>query len=221
MNILIQIFFFAVEIVSIFLLSRFSLQKSYSLLRRILKNDKSIIYFISLLYLPGTILHEMSHYIAALLLNMHPREIQFFPVIEGKKVKLGHVLYEKHPHDFLRSVLVGVAPFLGGLISLWIIIQTKLFPGNVWWYTVVFGYLILTITANMFSSRQDLVDVGYLIPLGLLVMFLLFLFPIRLAPSLISQATPHISYFLQTIQLPLLFSLGIHAILVLVLLKLK
>lgn len=221
MNILTQVLLFFGEVIGIFLLSRFALQKSYPVLRRILKNDRLIIYFVSLIYLPGTVLHEASHYLAALILNLHPQEIQFFPVIEGKRVKLGHVLYEKHPHDFIRSILVGIAPFLGGLLSLWMIIQTKLFPGNVWWLTMIFGYLILTITANMFSSKQDLVDVGYLLPLGIIIALLLYFFPLRIAPVFTSQLMSSASYFIQTIQIPLLFSLGIHAILVLVLSRLK
>ncbi len=221
MNILTQIVVFIAEIVGIFILSRFSLQKSYPVLKKILKNDRLIVYLISLIYLPGTIIHEVSHYLAALILNLHPQEIRIFPVIEGRKVKLGHVLYEKNPHDFVRSLLVGIAPFLGALVSVWMIIQTKLFPGNAWWITILFGYLILTITANMFSSKQDLVDAGYLIPLGLIFVLLYYLFPIRLSPAFINQVVPPISYFIQTIQTPLLFSLGIHAILVVVLSRLK
>ncbi len=217
MSIPLLIGIFIGEIIGIFLLSRLSLQKSYHVLKKILKSDKSILFFVSFIYLPGTIIHELSHYVATLILNLHPREIQFFPVIEGRKVRLGHVLYEKHPDDFMRSILVGIAPFLGGLISLWILIQAKLFPGSAWWQTLLFGYLILAISANMFSSKQDLVDVGYLIPLGLLIAFLLYLFPLQISPVFLNQLSPHISYFIQTLQPPLLFSLGIHAILVLLL----
>jgi hypothetical protein len=221
MSILFLIGVFIGEIAGIFLLSRFSLQKSYYLLKKILKNDKFILFFISFIYFPGTIIHELSHYAIALILNLHPREIQFFPIIEGKHMRLGHVLYERNPDDFIRSIIVGIAPFLGGLISLWIIIQTKLFPGNVWWQTILFGYLILTITANMFSSKQDLIDVGYLIPLGLLISFLYYLFPLKVSLDLVNQISLNISYFIQTIQPPLLFSLGIHAILVLLLFIVK
>lgn len=221
MSIYFQILLFVGEIACIFLLSRLSLQKSYHLLKKILKSDRLIVIFISILYFPGTVIHECSHYVAALLLNLHPREMQLFPVIEGRRVKLGHVLYEKHPDDFLRSILVGIAPFFGALITLWIIIQTRVFPGDIWWQTILFGYLILTITANMFSSKQDLVDVGYLIPFGLIVAFTFYLFPIQINPSFLNQLIPLISYFIQTIQSPLLFSLGIHGILVVLLFIVK
>jgi len=217
MSITLLISLFIGEIIGIFFLSRLALQKSYKVLKKIVRNDKSILFLVSFIYFPGTIIHELSHYIVALILNLHPREIQLLPVIEGNKVRLGHVLYEKHPHDFIRSILVGIAPFLGGLISLWILIQTKLFPGSVWWQTLLFGYLILTISANMFSSKQDLVDVGYLLPFGLCIAFLLYLFPPSLSPSVLNQLTLPISYFIQTIQPLLLFSLVVHAILVVIL----
>ncbi len=221
MNVITQILLFIAEITSLFFLSRFCLQKAYPVLRRVFRNDRMIIYFISAIYLPGTVIHEMSHYIAALLLNLHPREVQFFPVIEERTVKLGHVLYERDPHDFIRSILVGVAPFWGGIISLWMIIQFKLFPGNVWWHTALFGYLILTITANMFSSRQDLVDAVYIIPLFLIIAALWYLFPLTIATPYIDQSVKLISHFIQAIQIPLLFSLGINGILVILLSVLK
>lgn len=217
MSITFLISLFIGEIIGIFLLSRLSLQKSYRVLQKIIRNDKLILLFVSLIYFPGTVIHELSHYIGALFLNLHPREMHLFPVIEGKTVRLGHVLYEKHPDDFIRSILVGIAPFLGGLISLWILIQTKLFPGSVWWQTLLFGYLILTISANMFSSKQDLMDVGYLIPFGLFIAFLLYLFSPSISPGFLNQLVSPISYFIQTIQPLLLFSLAVHAILVIIL----
>ncbi|MCX6732622.1 MAG: hypothetical protein NTV98_03725 [Candidatus Roizmanbacteria bacterium] len=100
MNTSTQILFFIGEIILLFFLSRLTLQKTYPFLKRIVKKDFYIIFLISLFYLPGTIIHEMSHYIVALILAMNPREMSFFPVIEGKKVRLGHVLYEKNPGDF-------------------------------------------------------------------------------------------------------------------------
>jgi len=217
MSILFLMGIFVGEVVGIFILSKLSLQKSYLVLKKIVKSDRLILFLISFIYFPGTVVHELSHYIVALLLNLHPREIQLFPVIEGRHIRLGHVLYEKHPDDFLRSVLVGIAPFLGGLIVLWAIIQSSLFPGNSIWQTVFFGYLILTITANMFSSKQDLVDVGYLIPFGLFIAFLLYLIPPSIPPGFLNQLALPISYFIQTIQPLLLFSLAVHAILVVIL----
>lgn len=205
---------FFLEIVAIYYLSRSALMKSYPTLKYILKNNTAVIFFVALVYFPGTVIHEISHYLVALLLGMQPSEIRLIPHIEGKNIKLGHVLYEKGRNDYIRSVLVGIAPFFGGIFSLWLIVQSRLFPSTQLWQTIIFGYLILTISANMFSSKQDLIDVGYLIPLSLFVGLLWYLFPLQIAPSIISQLIPPITYFVQTLQGPLLFSIGIHIFLV-------
>jgi hypothetical protein len=221
MSISLLFIFFIGEVLLIFFLSRLALQRAYPLLRHILKTERLMIFFVSFIYFPGTLIHELSHYIVALILHLHPSEIRLFPAIEGKKVKLGHVLYEKHPHDFIRSILVGVAPFFGGVLSLWLLVQTKLFPGTVWWQTLLFGYLILTVSANMFSSKQDLVDVGYLTPLFLIGALIWYLFPIQISPAALTQLIEPARYFFQTVQAPLLFSLCVHAILVVVLFIVK
>lgn len=208
---------FSAEVLAIFILSRLTLQKSYPLLKRFVKSDKAVVAIIAFIYLPGTFIHELSHFIVALLLRLHPSEIQLLPVITGRKVKLGHVLYEKYPHDFIRPILVGIAPLFGGILTLWLIIQSNLFPGTAMWQTVFFGYIIVAISANMFSSKQDLIDVGYLIPIFGVLIFLYYLFPITFSPQIVNQLVTPITFFLQTLQNPLLFSLGIHAILVVLL----
>jgi len=148
---------------------------------------------------------------------MNPREISIFPVIEAQKVRLGHVLYEKNKGEFIRPILIGIAPFFGALGTIWFIVYTHQFPGNELWQTVIFGYLILTITANMFSSRQDLVDIGYLLPLGIIGFLLFYLFKITIPFTYITHFFDIITVLIRTIQPPLLFSILFHAILVLVL----
>jgi hypothetical protein len=221
MNISALISVFIGEIVFLFFLSRLALRNIYPILRKTVKKDSYIITLISLFYIPGTIIHELSHYIVALLLYMHPREISFFPTIEDQRLRLGYVLYEKRKGDFIRPIIIGIAPIIGGLLSLWVLIQFKLFPGEVWWHTGLSGYLIIAITANMFSSKQDLIDAGYLIPLGFLVFLLSTLIPIQISPVFMNQILSYVSFFITTIQLPLLFSLAFHAILVLALSRLK
>ena len=207
------------EIISIYFLTRLVLQKSFSVLMRFGK--KKTIFLLSFLYEPGTIVHEMSHYFIALILNMHPFEVNIFPVIEKNKIKLGHVLYQKNKGEFIRPILVGIAPIFGALTLLILIIYFKLFPGTQLWQTVVFGYLILAITANMFSSSQDLVDIIYLIPVGIIIGILLYLFPIAIPLHYLSEIHRVMLFFIITIQPALLFSIAFHAILVLVLSRLK
>lgn len=221
MNSSVAPFLFIGEVVLIYVLSRLALKNTYHSLHRMGWNNSSIIGIVSFLYAPGTIVHELSHYLVALLLNMHPREMSFFPVVEGNKIKLGHVLYEKNKGDFIRPLLVGIAPFFGAMGVLWVFIHSSLFPGNEWWQTALFGYLILAITANMFSSAQDLIDIGYLIPLALIIGLIFYLFPVSIPSHSLVVLGEQMYFFIMTIQPPLLFSVGFHAILVMLLSKLQ
>lgn len=214
------ILLFIGEILAVYFLSHLVLKKSYRFLMRI-GGRRMIVGMLSLVYLPGTIIHELSHYIAALLLGMHPYDVNIFPVIEAHKVRLGHVMYEKNKGDILRPILVGIAPFFGAMTVLLLVVYSGMFPGKALWQTVIFGYLILTITANMFSSAQDLVDIGYLIPPVIIICLLLYLFPVSIAPHYTEPIQNALLYFIYTVQNPLLFSIVFHAILVLVLSRLE
>ena len=62
--------------------------------------------------LPGIILHELSHAVAALLLGARVGRISIRPKLIGQRVQLGFVPVEKT--DALRASLVGLAPLLVG-----------------------------------------------------------------------------------------------------------
>ncbi len=168
------------------------------------------------LYLPGTILHEISHYFFALLLAMNPEEVSILPHIEKNHIQLGHVTYRKHAGDFIRPIIVGVAPFFGAIGALWASQAFHLFPGGVWWQTVLFGYLILAITANMFSSKQDLVDLVYVIPLFLIIGAIMYVFSIQVNTQTFILIISTYKSFFQALQVPLLFSVAAHAILMVI-----
>lgn len=50
---------------------------------------------IALLYFPGTAIHEMSHLVMAMVLNLKVRDITLIPKVRGNTLKLGTVTYEK------------------------------------------------------------------------------------------------------------------------------
>lgn len=207
---------FIAEIFALFFLTRTLLNLSFHLLRKIIHSDRFIIWLMALFYLPGTILHEISHYFFALILAMHPEEVSIFPHIDKNHIRLGHVVYRKRPGDIIRPIVVGVAPFFGAIATLWTIERFNLFPGNVWWHTLLFGYLILAITANMFSSKQDLVDLVYVIPLFLIGGAIINIFSIRINAQTLAAMTNVYKSFFGVVQLPLLFSIVAHSILIVV-----
>lgn len=67
----------------------------------------------SLLFLPGVLLHEMSHFIMARLLSVRTGRFSIIPKkLEGSRLQLGYV--ETAKTDFFRDALIGVAPLVTG-----------------------------------------------------------------------------------------------------------
>jgi len=216
MNSLIPPFLFVGEIIAIYFLAHSLLNMSFHLFRKIFRSDSIIIWITALLYLPGTILHEISHYFFALLLAMNPEEVSIFPRIEKDHIQLGHVLYRRHPSDVFRPIIVGIAPFFGAIGTLWAIESFHLFPAGVWWQTALVGYLILAVTANMFSSKQDLVDLIYVVPIFLIIGALVYLFGIQVNTQAFIHAVSGMALFFDALQVPLLFSIIVHSILIII-----
>ncbi len=62
--------------------------------------------------LPGIVLHEVSHALAAVLLRVRVGRMSIRPKLAGERVQLGFVPVEKT--DVLRASLIGLAPLLAG-----------------------------------------------------------------------------------------------------------
>jgi len=216
MNSIFMLVLFFGEVVAIYFLAHYLLNISFHLMRRFIKTDSIIIWITALLYLPGTILHEISHYFFALLLAMNPEEVSILPHIEKDHIRLGHVLYRRHISDVVRPIIVGIAPFFGAIGILWVIQSFHLFPSQLWWQTCLFGYLILAITANMFSSKQDLVDLVYIIPIFLIGGAIVYIFGIQINGQILTQVIDGLGLFFKTLQIPLLFSIIVHGILIMI-----
>lgn len=105
----------------------------------------------SLLVLPGTIIHELSHWIVAELLLVRTGEITIFP----EESHLGSVSTAKS--DPFRGFLIGLAPFITGLIILMILGQLfSLGWGSyVWWQLVLIIYGIVVMGNSMMISESD------------------------------------------------------------------
>jgi hypothetical protein len=67
----------------------------------------------SILFLPGVLLHETSHYVVARLLGVRTRRFSIIPqVTVDARLRLGYV--ETAQADVFRDTLIGAAPFLFG-----------------------------------------------------------------------------------------------------------
>ena len=121
-------FLFILQIVLIFFISRVSTNEMFYTIRIFIKNEKFVLSLVSLFYLPGTIIHEFAHFIAASILFLKVKSLTIFPQFQGNYIKLGSVVYEKK--DVLRGILVGIAPIFAGLFCFFVIDASKIFPSN-------------------------------------------------------------------------------------------
>jgi len=102
------------------------------------------------------------------------RSFSLFPVFEKKGIKLGYVAYGKR--DFFRSILVGVSPVFFGVALIFYYAYFSPFTHSFSLLTVLLGYLFFAVTGSMFSSKSDMKDAGYLIPLIVFLFLIGFIF---------------------------------------------
>ncbi len=71
-----------------------------------------------LILLPGVLLHEASHWVVANLIGVRTGKVSIgLGKMRGKHFSLGSVTVEKS--DPLRESLIGVAPFVVGILAVW------------------------------------------------------------------------------------------------------
>ncbi len=71
------------------------------------------IWLLALVMFPGTVVHEVCHFVAATFLFVKVNKISFVPQKTPHGVALGHIQPEKRPDPF-RDTLIGIAPLIGG-----------------------------------------------------------------------------------------------------------
>src|SRR5579859_1313470 len=104
---------FLIELLCLFFLSKELTKVLSQLLLHITRSSETTIQILSFLFLPGVIVHELSHMFMASLLFVRVGTIEFLPQIHGDTVKLGSVQVART--DPFRRLLIGVAPLLGGM----------------------------------------------------------------------------------------------------------
>ena len=157
-----QIALFIVLSLGLYFISRKTIHTCFYFFSKFLKHPQAAYRMMALLYFPGTAVHEMSHLVMAMILNLKVRDISLIPKIRGNTIKLGTVTYEKK--DVVRGLIVGIAPFFAALFAFWLIDAFKLLHIN-FGITAIFSYIVFTISSTMFSSKQDLIDLIYVLPI--------------------------------------------------------
>jgi hypothetical protein len=81
----------------------------------LIQNNKVATLIFALIFLPGVVLHEFSHWLAAKLLFVKTHRISLLPEwVEGGVLRFGFVELSKT--DRIRSALIGLAPIFTGVM---------------------------------------------------------------------------------------------------------
>lgn len=165
---MIFLFLFLLEILLLLSFSRLVTQSISQLLFNITKSQKATVTILALLFFPGVVIHELSHFFMAAILLVPVGDIEFVPKLTGDGVKLGSVSIGKT--DPVRRLFAGVAPVIVGIA--FVIGIAGLLASNVTiltieplqefinaWkvpVTIFLLYILFAISNTMFSSRKDL-----------------------------------------------------------------
>lgn len=159
MTLIVSTILFVILIVIISALRRrmvFELQGSGLLLFR---SERAGIVLYSILTLPGTILHELSHFLVAEILQVRTGEITIIPSFDDsgsvREERLGSVATADS--GLIRGFLIGIAPFVTGIGSLIVMgyyleIGWSAYP---WWVIALLIYGLIVVGNSMLISRSD------------------------------------------------------------------
>lgn len=123
------------------------------------RSHKVAVWLLSIIFLPGTLIHEMAHLLVAGVMLVPVGDISLMPQIHEEGVKLGHVEIQKT--DPIRRALIGFAPVfvgVGMLTGIILFANSQFFDKGIYpiWLIITLLYLEVVIGNTMFSSRKDL-----------------------------------------------------------------
>ncbi len=153
--------FLLISLIFLYYSGRVLLYQLTHLVHRTGGSRRFLIFLWSLIFLPGTIIHELSHFFMAILVGARTGKIEIFPEFLDEDshggIALGSVQTQKL--NIIQGVLVGLAPlFLGLGLLVWLgtlILQS--YSTTTYSTLILQIYLFFTISNSFFPSRSDLV----------------------------------------------------------------
>jgi hypothetical protein len=226
----------SLALVGLLLLQRTLHHEIQSIFLIITRHPGITIIAFSLIFLPGVFLHELSHLVMAKLLGIRTGRFSLIPEpLPNGQLRMGYV--EAARVDMLRDSLVGVAPFISGILFVAFAAVERLHLVVMWdtlrngqWSLFFMGlsalptipdfwlwiYLTFAVSSTMMPSDSD--RTAWL-PLGLVIGIL---FALALAagigPWMLENLAPPLNNFLRGAALVLLVSGIVHALLIIPLL---
>ncbi len=182
---MILVILFLIELTGLYFLARSVSLTIYHFAYLIFGSRTVAISLTTLIFFPGTVVHELSHLFTAEVLGVRTGKLSLVPEnIEEEEVTAGSVQIAKT--DPFRRYVIGFAPLIVGLVtvaalSYWLpqlleeaFIRPRLASQGeaLRIFATLFGtmYLLFVVSNSMFSSREDLKGfVGFTIAIGLII----------------------------------------------------
>ncbi|MGA7193433.1 MAG: hypothetical protein WBW94_07345 [Anaerolineales bacterium] len=196
------------------------------------RSERFTITIFSIIFLPGVLLHELSHYCMAVLLGVQAARFSLIPqVLEDGRLQLGYV--ETVKTDFARDSLVGAAPLIvgGGFVAFVALVPLHLQPMwdvlrngqlNLFWFGLtglltikdfpLWFYLTFAVSSTMLPSQSDR---HAWLPLGVAIAILLALAILTgIGPWMLTYLAPPLNAFLSAAAIIFGLSVIVHAALI-------
>lgn len=160
------------ELVLLYLLSRKLIQSVFTVLFYLTRSRNAGIWIVTIIFFPGTVVHELSHLFVAEILGVRTGKLTLIPEsLERTEIKAGGVMVSET--DPLRRTLIGLAPVYVGILVLATLsyFLPTLFShgtdgangtyGSLWtnpnsYIFMLICYLLFAISNSMFSSKEDM-----------------------------------------------------------------
>ncbi len=165
------LFWLVISLLLTIVVARWFSQRVAVLAMLLTGSQTATLYVHFLVFLPGTLLHELSHWLLAQVLGVRTGRLELGPkVVHGGVVQMGAVTYQRS--DAVRESLVGLAPLLTGSIvvvlltyrrfglvvppvlgleGLWGLLRSIWQAPDAW----IWLYLLLSISNTMLPSESD------------------------------------------------------------------
>ena len=205
------------ELLVLWLLSRRLSQNLYITAFLLTKSRPTAIGFLSFLFFPGTVIHELAHLFTAEILGVRTSGLTLVPEgLEEKNlpagkagVRTGSVAIAQS--DPIRRAIIGIAPVFVGLGTLGLLsyflpnlwaqaradaAQNVLFSSPSLYYVLITIYSLFAVSNTMFSSPEDMEGFWPVVIVISLVMGAAYMAGIRL--NLTASTSASITMFLQS-----------------------
>jgi hypothetical protein len=152
------------EVLLLFLISSLLKKSIIAFLFLLVRKQSLVITLFSILFYPGVVVHELSHFIMAAVLFVPIKDLILVPKMVEGRLRGGSVVIERV--DFIRRTIVGIAPLFGGIIVIWGMSQFVRYEFGITniLQLILYVYLAFSISATMYSSQKDLEALLYFVP---------------------------------------------------------